>query len=655
MRRGAARAARISAWVMAAIHTLCHYNDLLENEWRERVYTALLSEVTRNQSGAARYAQLYRRWEKQRPYRRGPDTDSSETYPAYRRRKFDLFLEEAMDKLPLELRYRWTKQVRTAEAQDLPAYQQQMSILAYLEPGLHDETRRPIPLQQAHVGLIHQGRYYLIPACTPGAEKPAEITRVRAQIATLMHHPARIPLAQLVSLARVKRVAWPDLRTKINPMARQALDRLRSAPILLNCDSRQSGLPLPALRQGERGTGDHPLTLFDTGQTVVFDQSHIFFDGAWGAALAEIMTNLALSWAVYLTTLPPVQPDKKPPHPLEFRFRDSERAVIRQMPQVTPEASAETEAVDLKAMLTLRKYFKQRSDLLQLTVNDLLVLYRAIHAATYKPDPDLMATLKDLSRKSGTQQAAQAALEAVDQARQFNPAIVIPVDASQRSPRERLYPMTFEVPLHDLDLLSLHRQVMRALAAYRSAVGDRGAAYAEFDRRQRIYLAALAGFGAVMSKAKEIAVAGDSASVGTIKLLAHMPTPLQRMLDTIPGRFDLLNDLIKGREVISNLGVVAPTSTLTRFITAKDDNDKKVFGWGIMTDAGGVMRMTLRDFRPHVGLLEAAGQKDLADRMAQDYLDAYAHGLNSFISDLQRITKTSRQTRLARPGGNHDE
>ncbi|MEW5961001.1 MAG: hypothetical protein AB1801_25015, partial [Chloroflexota bacterium] len=190
------------------------------------------------------------------------------------------------------------------------------------------------------------------------------------------------------------------------------------------------------------------------------------------------------------------------------------------------------------------------------------------------------------------------------------------------------------------DLLNLHNQVITALEAYDRQGGNRSALYAEFDHLQRTYLAALAGFGAVMSKAKEIAVAGESAGVGTIKLLAHMPTPLQRMLDAVPGRFDVLNDIIKGREVLSNVGAVAPASTLTRFITAKDDNDKKTLAWGVITDAQSVMRISLRDFRPHVGLLDNIGHKDLATRMVQDYLDAYARGLNDFITDLRRITET---------------
>jgi hypothetical protein len=61
-----------------------------------------------------------------------------------------------------------------------------------------------------------------------------------------------------------------------------------------------------------------------------------------------------------------------------------------------------------------------------------------------------------------------------------------------------------------------------------------------------------------------------------------------------------------------------------------------------------VMRVTLRDFRPHVALLEAAGQRELARRLADDYLAAYVRGLNQYVLDLRRMTISSRETRFAR-------
>jgi hypothetical protein len=631
---------RLTAWTMAAIYCLHQYGELLHNEWRERVYTALLRQVT---PGTA----VYQAWEKQRPYGRTADA-GRQSYPAFRRERFDRFLAEHLAALSPDQRGAWQEGVKQAEESEWPAYERQMTILAYLEAGPYGETGQPLPLDQAHVGLIHHGRYYLLPVCMPGSQQPLPVLTVRGQIAAIVDRPAGAA-AGLTALAQVKRPALAGLRGKLSQAVRADLDMLRLAPILLNAGQRPRALPLAEVRQAERGVGDHALTIFDTGETFVFDQSHIFFDGAWGAALAEILTNEALSWAVYLNSRPPAEAGRPLFRAPAFAFTPADRQAIAGSPRISPEAAAETEAIEVKPMLALRKLFKQRSDLLQLTVNDLLVLYRAIHAATYRPKPALLAELQRLAATAGGREGVAAALQAIEESATTNPAILIPIDASQRSPKERLYPVSLEAPLAELDLLKLHRQTLAALDGYEQATGDRAAAYAHFDSLQRTYLAALAGFGQVMGRIKEVALLGESASVGTMKLLAHLPVPLQRLLDQIPGRFDVLNDLIKGREVFSNVGVVAPGSSLTRFITAKDDNDKKTLAWGVMTDARGVMRLSLRDFRPHVGLLAAAGRSDLARWVAQDYVDSYAAGMNKFVRELRRVTVASRETRLKHP------
>lgn len=640
---------RATAWAMTAIYCLHQFNELLSNEWRERVYLSLLREETANLPEAARFANLYRNWEAQRPYGRGQDAGGNQDYPTYRRARFDRFLNEALQGLPGNTRQAWEVKVKTAEAEELPAYQRQMTILAYLEPGAYGETRVPISLAQTHLGIIYQGRYHFIPICAPGTTQPVDVATVRAQIARLMADAATSPQpGKLTDLALVKRAVQPELRAKLKPALNEELNLLRSAPILLNLDRRSRAMPLSELRQTERGVGDHALTIFDTGETFVFDQSHIFFDGAWGAALAEILTTEALSWAVYLNSLAPAQPaaQKRYLSP-GLQFQAAEQTLVSTAPHVTPEVGVESDAINLGVILNLRKFFKQRSETLQLTVNDLLVLYRAIHAITYQPAPELIAILKELTDNSHTRPAAQITLDELLNAKRVSPAILIPIDASQHAPRERLYPMSFEVPLADLDFLQLHAQTLRALEIY-EAQGQNVAHFEAFDKLQRTYLAALAGFGAVMSRAKEIATLGESASVGSIKLLAHLPTPLQRLLDNVPGRVDMLNDMMKGREVFSNVGAVAKTSTLTRFITAKDDNDKKTLAWGVITDARGVMRITLRDFRPHVALLQAVGQQEIARSLAQDYLSAYARGLNQYVLELRRMTVTRRPSGAAR-------
>lgn len=635
---------RATAWAMAAIYCLHHYNDLLTNEWRERVWIHLLVELTRHRPDADRYAYLYHLWEKQRPYGR-PAGESRLPYAAYRRDCFDLFLAEVMADLDTATLSEWEQACRRVQAEDLPAFRQQMSILAYLDPGPHGETRVPIALNKASIGLIYQGCYFLIPVCSPGSNSPTPIQTVRAMVAAALDQTGSASPA--LPLAQVKRSAWPELRQKLNQGFVAELDRLRLAPILLNCDQRPRTMPLAEIRQAGRGRGDHALTLFDTGQTMVFDQSHIFFDGAWGAALAEIITQEAVYWAKQLHEAAEITTQRQP-QKLDFRVQAADLALLQQAPQVAVELTAETEVIDLKAMIKLRRLFKQRNDLIQLTINDLLILYRAIHALTYQPDPQLIGALEELTTRPESRSAAMIALETLRPVEPVNPTILIPIDASLHAPQDRLYPVTFEAPLTQLDFIALRGRVMAAWQAYQQATGDRGAAYAEFNRLQREYLATLAGFGRILGQIKETARRGESFSLGALKLLAHFPAPVQRLLEKIPDSFDLLNDLIKGREVFSNVGVVAAGSTLTRFLSAKDDNDKKTLVWGALTDAQGVMHLTLRDFRPYGALLLACGQKALGQRLTQHYLDTYAEGLNEFVRELRQITQSSRETHLGK-------
>jgi hypothetical protein len=218
-----------------------------------------------------------------------------------------------------------------------------------------------------------------------------------------------------------------------------------------------------------------------------------------------------------------------------------------------------------------------------------------------------------------------------------NPSILIPVDASRRIPCDRVYPLNIEVPLNELDFINLHSQALETLMNYEADPKHNKRLYARFAGLQRHYLATLGGFGTILTRAKEIAVQGESASVGAIKLLAHLPLPIKHLLDQVPARYEKLNNIIKGTEVLSNLGAVAESSSLTRFMTAKDDNQQKQLTWGVMTDARGVMTITLRDFRPHIVHLLEIGCKDLADLIARDYLDAYVQGLNQYVREVTRI------------------
>jgi hypothetical protein len=633
---------RIVAWVMTAIHTLHNYPSLLENEWRERVYIRKLIDLSEDEQHQKKFSKLFQKWLSVLPYRRMADARGDEDYPSYRHRKFDEWLFEYVNELPRHHKKHWLEAVNQAKQTELQAYINQMSILGYLAAEQYSEVRTALDIKDLHISLIYQSHYYLIPACEPNTNHPADVERIRQQITALLEQPSQAPAADLQMFVQVQRSQWPQLEKKLPKSLREELGYLRSCPMMLNFDPRNHRQALAEIRLAERGIGDHALTIFDTRETFVFDQSHIYFDGAWGAALAEIMTNEALAWASYLQHQPKSLTGDRPYSP-ELAIPPSTREHISKMEQIIPEVTAENDAVRLDFVLALRRLFKQRNDLLQLSVNDLLLLYRAIHAITYQTDASLITDLNKLKADKFSREAAEAALKAL-QPDEAAPAIMMLVDASRHSPRDRLYPMSFEVPLLELNLLQLHQAVIKALDAYEGGGGGGGA----FDKLQRQYLRALAGFGEVMSKAKEIANAGESASVSSIKLLAHIPLPLQSLLNEIPGRFDMLNDIIKGREIFSNVGQVAKSSTLRRFITAKDDNEKKTLAWGILSDADGVMRITLRDFRPHVGMLLKIGQRDLAKRITQDYLDSYAHGFNRYLADVQQITLKSRETRMMR-------
>ncbi len=640
----------LTAWLMAAITTLHNYGRLLENEWRERVYTALLRQSAEplQLANAEAINGAYSAWERQRPYMRGQDAGQDD-YPAYRRRKFDEFLAPLVDSLPRPARRTVLDGIAEAERESLPAYCRQMSILARLEPGPYQETR--VPYEHAHIAVIYQGAYTLL-SLSPWPD----VNAVRTHAAALLSNPASQPPGDLdLLLSRTARAAHPALIGRADKASQEALAALGHVPIFVNWDRADAHQPLAVIRQGRRGVGDHALTLFFTEESTVFDQSHIFFDGAWGAALAEIMTGEALSWALYLCQLPPAVPARSLPRPLAMVSTD-ELWRLGARSRLPAEASAESTGIRLNPVLTLRRLFKSRNDLVNVTVNDLLILYRAIHGQRYTLSASLLENLDALKVDARPEIRAINDLidGALDKVRRSNPAILIPMDASQLSPRDRLYPTTFRNPLHDL--LEWHDSTLATLREYKAARKGRAEIYAQFDERQRAYLRMIGGFGELMRRYKEIALSGQSTSTMSIKMLAHMPDAVQRLLDQIPGQFDVLNEIIKGEEVFSNVGRVARGSTLRRFITAKDDNQQKTLAWGVVTDDQDVVHLSLRDFRPHVTVLHENSLSALADLIAQDFLDSYVDGFNLFIRELREITVASRETQLRathEPGDPH--
>jgi hypothetical protein len=622
----------LAAWVLTSAFTLNQLPALLANEWLERVAIKLLLELEPS------LPDLFGAWDKARPYVRGTDAGTAD-YPTYRRRIFEAFLQKHLVTLPLETQRIYQAQLREAQQQRLEPYLKQMSWLAYLEPEAHNESRIPYKLDSAFMGIIWQGSYHLLPVSM--ATDPEQVRA--ATVAILNGNPQQAATLD-ETLVTARRGAHPTLRKMQDKSTLDELEKLRRAPILINWDERDAREPLVLLRQGKRGIGDHALTIFRTAESIAFDQSHIFFDGVWGSAIAEIMTNEALSWAVYLSQLPPARPASD----LTYRLALQAPAALVQKAHesvVPAETGAENTSIRLNSVMALRKLLKQRSDLVQVTVNDILILYRGLHAVRYTQSAALQQSIDALASdpRKEVQQARRMVLDEMARLNGKNPALLMPLDASRHDPRERIYPTTFRNPLTDFH--EQHITCLNALRTYKAGIhGTRSAEFKTFYDTQLTYLRLIAGFGELLTRYRKIALAGQSTSTASIKFLGHLPPAVQKLLDTIPGKFDILNEIIKGEEVFSNMGRVAAGSSLRRFITAKDDNDQKTLAWGVLTDDKGVLHLSLRDFRPHVAVLQKLGFDDLARQIAGEYLDAYADGLNQYAAELREIVIASRET-----------
>lgn len=688
---------QLAAWVCAVSQIYFQYDDLLYNEWRERVYLNLLEQAAEaaNQSRALAFRQMPQAWATQRPYRRGHDAAPDENYSIYRRRRFDKFLQNRLEALPAAQQNQVQETYATRLEHELEAYQQQMTILATLAPDRYRENRSPLPLWQTRIGIIFQDCYYLLPPChtdalgqpllfetrtadsggqvlqanpngelmdqsgqrmrvdrtgrvyeveggrTRGYLHPIPFQAVRRHIAAIFGHyqssdSQNRPVAQLDDqLICIHRSEQERARKALHdPVVRQELAALKYAPVLINWLEQDSAKPLAYIRQGKRGIGDHPLTIFRTDSSMVFDQSHIFFDGTWGMALAEILTNEAVAWAVYFNDLPPLEPAPQTPYYLHLPAE----AGLKKFPTVTSvEVSAENTEIDVKALYALRKLLSKRHpDLKPVnTVNDLLLLYRCHFGHLYRLSAEIEDALFELRALGSPETEEVYALinETLARSQASNPSILMPMDAAAVSPRERLRPTTFRNPFSQL--WSKYENASTALDYYTGQ--QTAAAWAMFNDARYSLLIQLDHFGQLLRAHKRVALEGESTSTATMKLMAHLPDSLLTLLDQIPRRIDVLNEVIKGEEVFSNVGRVARGSSLTRFISAKDDNENKTLVWGILTDDQEVLHLSLRDFRPHIAALQPLGKVDLAELMLKHYLDSFAQGFNEFVARLLDI------------------
>jgi hypothetical protein len=261
-------------------------------------------------------------------------------------------------------------------------------------------------------------------------------------------------------------------------------------------------------------------------------------------------------------------------------------------------------------------------------VNDFLLLARIMHAASYQVDGVLAAEVARLP--AALRSKVDDSLKASSG---VNPAILIPMDASFVAPHERVFPTTFRNRL--TGLLAAYNEALGAYQTFRAAEADDS--WHVLEEKRRSLFSYLRAFGEMLEVIKAITMRGESFNTATLRMLAHLPSSMQHLLDQIPQQVGVLNEVVKGEEVFSNVGRVAEGSSLTRFMSAKDDGQAKTLVWGVLTDDAGVMHLNLRDFRPHVSALQLEGYESLARRLAQDYIDSYARTLNGIAEMLTRM------------------
>jgi hypothetical protein len=348
--------AMAAAWVCAAFQLLYEYDELLATHWTEGVTLRLMVEEMSEVTGSERssFVTLVKDWNRLCPYRR---PSGGLDYIPYRRAAFQRFLQERLNDLPPTAQDSIRKRYADRVVEELPAYQQQMTLFAALQPDSYQERKEPILLWNAAIAFIYQGHTYLLPACQqdelgnplccpafPEDASPLPLIQLPdgglADAATQqslvidrggrvwyqqsgrlmgrLHPPTPervygwlealfslssygVPPTLDLMLVENPRPLQRQLRRQLSDATQAELAALRRAPIILNWDHQPRDLPLAYLRHGRRGIGDHALTLFLTNQSMVFDQSHIFFDGVWGLAVAEIVTDSAVHWYQHLT------------------------------------------------------------------------------------------------------------------------------------------------------------------------------------------------------------------------------------------------------------------------------------------------------------------------------------------------------------------
>lgn len=684
----------LTGWVMAVIQFLWNYDELIGVTWDEWTMLRLI-KIAAIQCGMTNhklFKRLQRQWEMTRPY----TAPLNGTYADIRQEAFDKFIQPRLEVLPPPLSADIIEKHAELAKEERVEYQAQMSLLATLEARRYIDKKQTIPLWAAAIGVVIKGQYYLINitdhydedtlivydldgqqtllkikgdrlVLPDGNQTYVERNAVyRVSDATLVGYLDMAPAARVkwqireilaggdeshndvetdILLAETPRTKQKQLR-KLLPQSTQAsLEALTKMPILINWDKHEQELTLAEIRQTHRGIGDHPLTIIRTESSFVFDHSHVFFDGTWSLAVAEVLTNTAIQWCKRCMTFTPSQtiPAQKVPFEASSAFTNAASTLRR-----SKEIAAETTIWDNSNIFALRKLLAENGT--SLTINDLLVITRLFHAAHYQPNTSIQEDIDELrkSHNPGEQKAARAISRSLERGRVTNPALLIPVDASPTTPRERIFPITFR-NLAD-NLVRIWDDTIDAYQEYRRIeppnTPEGLEKFQEFAKQRKLLMDNLRAFSYILDANKAVAIRGHSFNIAVLKLLVGLPLWLQILLKEIPENFLALNEILRGDEVYSNVGRVAYGSSLSRFMTAKDDGNTKALAWGVMSDDNGRLIVTMRDFRPHVEPLQKSGHEDLAARLAQDYVSAYTTDLIGLVARLSAMLQAETPHQL---------
>jgi hypothetical protein len=296
----------------------------------------------------------------------------------------------------------------------------------------------------------------------------------------------------------------------------------------------------------------------------------------------------------------------------------------------------------IEPLQQMRNTLKQRTGI-RLTINDLLVLYRTIANHHHVLSDDLKQQLSELRGTPETAVLVTNLEQMLTTRRRQTPSLLIPIDATRYDPKERLFPSIFRSPLPNFR--REHNQLMEQLALVKQAgmFNPQHESVSTFIKQREEYLGDLKAFSDILQHYRIVAASGEGMGTAAIRLIAGLSPSMQQAADNISEQFSVVNETLKGEEVFSNVGQVSSHSSLSRFTSAKDDNERKTLVWGIMTDKDNRLVITLRDFREPVTTLARSGHPKLAHQITQEFLTAYLDGVYRFAAEVEEIIQVSFQ------------